>query len=160
MTCRNFLRRRVTFNELLKSQGTGLSVSRYVRLMALASVDMVIVFPMSIIILVHNASLGLEPWISWDNTHYNFGRVSYVTYFLFSTQPQSSIVIFELTRWCMPLAGFLFFLFFGLASESRKQYRQTFNVIQQFMGIRPATLPYQDRKDTPYVLAGLLRSLY
>ncbi|KIM26530.1 hypothetical protein M408DRAFT_72477 [Serendipita vermifera MAFF 305830] len=150
LTVRNFLRRRATFNELLKSQATGLNVNRYVRLMALASIEMLFVFPMSIVVLVHNANLKISPWISWENTHYNFGRVSFITQFLFKSSGNST-VIFELTRWCMPVAGFLFFIFFGLASEARKQYKKAFESVAQTLGIRPSVLPYSDRKDTPYV---------
>jgi pheromone a factor receptor len=160
LTFGNFLRRRATFNELLKSQETGLTINRYVRLMALASVEMIIVFPMSIAILVYNASTGLNPWISWENTHYDFGRISYISNFLFSLSPQSTITLFELTRWCMPLAGFLFFIFFGLASEARKQYKHTFHAFQQAVGMRPATLKYSDRKDTPYVFILPLAEFY
>jgi len=160
LTFRNFLRRRATFNELLKSQETGLTINRYVRLMALASVEMIIVFPMSVAALVHNASLGLNPWISWENTHYDFGRISFISNFLFRNAPQSTIVIFELTRWCVPLAGFLFFIFFGLASEARKQYKHAFYAVQQVVGMRPATLKYSDRKDTPYVFMLPLAECY
>lgn len=149
-TVRNFLQRRATFNELLKAQSTGLNVNRYFRLMALASIEMLFVFPMSVVALVHNSNLGINPWISWENTHYNFGRISYITTFLFKSSGNNTIV-FELTRWCMPLAGFLFFIFFGLASECRKQYRKSFDAFTQTVGIRPAGLQYLDRKDTPYV---------
>ncbi|KAG8809281.1 a-factor receptor, partial [Serendipita sp. 400] len=149
LTFRNFLRRRSTFNELLKSQNTGLSVNKYIRLMALASLEMLFVFPMSVVVLVHNASGRINPWISWENTHYNFSRVGYISLFLFRLN-RKNFILFELTRWCVPLSGFLFFLFFGMASEARKQYKKTWNAIMRQLGITSPTLTFtEDRKDAP-----------
>jgi pheromone a factor receptor len=120
--------------------------------MALASVEMLLVFPMSVVVLVYNASLPLNPWLSWDDTHYNFGHISYYSNFILRTQ-KYGFTLLVLTKWCMPLSGLLFFIFFGMASETRKQYKQAYYAVLRMTGIRPAMLQFSDRKDTPYVSA-------
>ncbi|KAG8835259.1 a-factor receptor [Serendipita sp. 399] len=146
LVVRAFLQRRSTFNELLKSHSTSLSVNRYIRLMALASIEVLFVFPISLYIYVRNViKVPPRPWVSWGYVHSNFSRVGYISRFLLDLQPETAVLM-KLSRWCMPFSAILFFLFFGMASETRKQYRRGFEKALQTVGINPAILPSNDKK--------------
>jgi pheromone a factor receptor len=145
------MQRRSTFNELLKNQGGVLNVHRYIRLMALASIEVLFVFPMSLFLFVRNLQKSPPlPYVSWAYVHADFNRVGYVTRFFLKLQPDS-MVIMELSRWCMPITAFIFFVFFGMASEARKQYKMAANAVLKPFGVRPMSLQFTDNKDTPYV---------
>lgn len=152
LTIRAFLQRRSTFNDLLKTQGTGLNVQRYIRLMALALTEVLLVFPISMIIFVHNVTTSPpKPYRSWAWVHSNFGRISYISRFLLSRDKKTEI-LFDVSRWCMPVSALLFFIFFGMASEARKQYRRTwYNFLRRFgfAPPEPITSSSHDNKDTP-----------
>jgi len=156
LTIMSFLKRRSTFNELLRSQGGGLNANRYIRLMALASTEVLFVFPMSLIAYIRNVTLTpMQPWHSWTYVHADWNRVSYITRFVLSLDPTTSTLM-EVIRWCMPISAILFFIFFGLASEARKQYRQWWYACLKPFGVKPRPLSYNDNKDTPYVLNPLV----
>ncbi|PVF96423.1 STE3-domain-containing protein [Serendipita vermifera] len=149
LTIRAFLKRRSTFNELLKNQGGGLNVHRYIRLMALASIEVLFVFPMSLLLFIRNLQLSPPlPYRSWSYVHANFDRVVYTTRFMLGLQPDG-IVLMELSRWCMPITALMFFVFFGLASEARKQYRIAGHAVLKTFGLRHGSLSSNDNKDTP-----------
>ncbi|KAG8809402.1 a-factor receptor, partial [Serendipita sp. 399] len=153
LTVRAFLRRRSTFNELLRSQGTGLNVHRYIRLMALASTEVLFVFPMTLTLFIRNITVGKPlPYRSWAYVHSNFGRIQYISRF-FLTRSKETVILFEISRWCMPFSAILFFLFFGLASEARKQYKRTWNSLMRQLGITSPSLIFVDKKDTPSTAA-------
>lgn len=61
----------VQFKELLSSSGTNsAAASRYIRLMCLAGLEASLDVPLNLYIIVAGASRGVEPWISWDDTHF------------------------------------------------------------------------------------------
>ncbi|KAG8796921.1 a-factor receptor [Serendipita sp. 398] len=153
LTVRAFLRRRSTFNELLKSQGTGLNVHRYIRLMALASTEVLFVFPMTLAVFIRNVTASKPlPYRSWNYVHSNFGRIQYISRF-FLTRSKETVILFEISRWCMPFSAILFFIFFGLASEARKQYKRTWNALMRRLGVTSPSLTFVDTKDTPSTAA-------
>ncbi|KIM26532.1 hypothetical protein M408DRAFT_330503 [Serendipita vermifera MAFF 305830] len=134
----SFYRRRADFQRYLATNETGLNVDRYLRLMALASVELVVVLPLNIFSLVSNMTNGtLYPYTSWDDVHYNFGRVVYMTNFAL-TSNRKFYTEFTVARWVIPLSGFLFFLFFGLSIEARKDYNRAANL---FLGRLGLSLP-------------------
>ncbi|KZV93647.1 fungal pheromone STE3G-protein-coupled receptor, partial [Exidia glandulosa HHB12029] len=137
LSIRAFWHRRSEFNELLRSHSTGLTSSRYFRLMALASAEIIVGLPFAIFFFVvgikHN---GVAPWISWDDTHYNFSRIDYyVTYQLKRAGP-GVYVSYQMSRWAFPFTAFIFFAFFGFAAEARKNYRMAFFRVLAPFGIK------------------------
>ena len=119
--------------------------------MALALTEVLFVFPVSMLIFTHNLHLSPpKPYRSWAWVHSNFGRVAYISRFLLSRDKKTEI-LFEFARWCMPISAILFFIFFGMASEARKQYRQTwYNLLRRFGFATPAPIALPlDNKDTP-----------
>lgn len=63
----------VQFKELLSSNGTNsAAASRYIRLMCLAGVEALLDVPFNLYIIISSAQApgGINPWISWDDTHF------------------------------------------------------------------------------------------
>ena len=117
----SFLQRQAQFSQFMSSSST-LTMSRYFRLMALAGVELLCTTPLSVFLMVLNATTEpVDPWISWDETHYNFSSVRLIPAVLW-TMDRWTVVGVQFNRWSGPLCAFVFFAFFGFASEARKSY--------------------------------------
>ncbi|KAI9509889.1 STE3-domain-containing protein [Russula earlei] len=95
--------------------------SRYFRLMALASIDMFASIPLSLYILVRNAQLGIDPWISWSDTHRNYSQVPQVSASHWKNHKDTANSL-EMYRWLLVACAFVFFAFFGFADEACQRY--------------------------------------
>lgn len=139
MTIRAFYLRRAEFARLLP--GSQLTKDRYLRLMALAGVDMACTTPLGIVAIVFDATTTKPiPWVSWANTHYNYSRVVlYPAIIWRSSRPLE--VSMELTRWLAPFCAFVFFAFFGFAQEARRNYAKIFQrVCPRFLKSSTSTM--------------------
>ena len=132
----SFTRRRVEFQRyLVASPATGLNTDRYMRLMALASTELVIVLPLNILSLSSALSHGLRPWVSWAYVHSGWMRVSYFSRLIY-TLDRKWYIEFSVARWAIPVSGILFFLFFGLSSEARKDYVRVLDFVLCMFGVK------------------------
>lgn len=120
-----FNRRRLQFKEILSAH-SNLSASRYYRLMFMASVDLILTVPLATYVLVANTH-GLQPWISWENVHYDFSRVDQIPALLWKSMPGGTLI--DLQRWFVVMGAFVFFLLFGFADEAKKHYRAAFSSV-------------------------------
>nr|AAQ96344.1 pheromone receptor Rcb2 B44 [Coprinopsis cinerea] len=134
-----FNRRRLQFNAFLNS-GTSLTSGRYLRLMALATTEMMLTTPLSIFIIYLNATVSpIEPWISWADTHYDYWRVGQYPRVLWQLN-HLLVVSMELTRWLAPFSAIVFFIFFGFAEEAKRHYKAFFApVTKMFRRFFPAS---------------------
>jgi hypothetical protein len=127
-----FWKRRFEINEVLSSVNAmnALSPGRYLRLMPLGCMEMACTIPISIY-NVYTAVHGLPiaPWISWEDTHYNFSRVVFVPVIIWRSDPSYRRGV-EMTRRLFPTCALLFFILFGFAREAQKQYRRLFLALQ------------------------------
>ncbi|PWN45810.1 STE3-domain-containing protein [Ceraceosorus guamensis] len=120
LTLRWFLIRRSQLSSVLQSSGTGISKDKYIRLMLLAFIEVVISFPLAVYVLAANLLyVELQPYPSWDYVHDNWGAVGYVTT---EEIPYANVVSLEIGRWLGVLAAGIFFAFFGLTADTRRQY--------------------------------------
>jgi pheromone a factor receptor len=133
LSIRAFLERRKQFNELL-SGSNNLNSSRYLRLMILASMEILFTVPISAFFLHLNVAHGLRPWKGWADTHSNFSRVIEYPAIIWTNLPYL-LTAFELYRWLLVFCAFLFFGFFGFADEARKNYRRAFDSVAKSVGI-------------------------
>lgn len=133
LSCISFYRRRADFQRYLAASDAGLNVDRYLRLMALASLEVLVVLPLNLFSIIANMTNSqLLPYTSWEDVHYNFGRVAFVSRVLQEAN-RKFFIEFIISRWAVPLSGFLFFLFFGLSIEARKDYNRVIAfVLRQF----------------------------
>ncbi|KAJ7930459.1 pheromone A receptor-domain-containing protein [Mycena leptocephala] len=137
LSIRSFYHSRSQFKELL-SANKNLNLNRYVRLMALASTDLLLTMLMGIWVLWVNVRVvGLSPWISWDDTHSNFSRVVQVPGIYWRADPYSAASV-ETLRWATVACALLFFAFFGFADEAIKNYRGAFQSVAKRMGYSTA----------------------
>ena len=127
---------RIRFNQAVSSSNS-LTVSRYLRLIALCCTVMTLATPLSAFsIYINTAGLQIQPWISWENTHYNFSFVELFPTFVWQGKLASHIAI-EMGRWIYPCSGILFFMLFGFADEARRCYGAAFWRVARLFGKTP-----------------------
>lgn len=104
--------------------------------MLLAFTEMAYTIPISIISLyIANKGVPLQPWISWENTHYKFSYVGLVPAVVWTIDPNYKASV-EMTRWLFPTCAILFFVLFGFASEARKKYHAGFLFVANLIGYK------------------------
>ncbi|KAG1750490.1 pheromone A receptor-domain-containing protein [Suillus paluster] len=147
LSLRAFYRRRVQFNQFLASN-TSLSASRYFRLMALAMTELLCTIPLaSFMIWLNSAAQPVQPWVSWENVHYDFSRVVQYPSILW-TRDYLLVVAIQLTRWFVVICAFIFFAFFGFAAEARKNYSAAYWAVAKLFRFSPAKpQPRMDSKN-------------
>ncbi|KAI0729139.1 putative fungal pheromoneG-protein-coupled receptor [Fomitopsis betulina] len=112
--------RQAQFREFIAATN-GLTSSRYFRLMALSMTELLFTVPFGIYQIYANAEGGVEPWLGWANTHYDFSRVDQFPAILWLSNPTYAIPL-QISRWMLPICAFIFFAFFGFAEEARRRY--------------------------------------
>ncbi|KDQ54680.1 hypothetical protein JAAARDRAFT_135526 [Jaapia argillacea MUCL 33604] len=139
-TIRSFVRLQINLNKIL-GKNTSLSRSRYYRLMALASMELLFGLPLSSYALYLNSISRVEPYVSWAWTHYDYDRFYQVPSFVWKSNHRM-VVSLEMSRWAPVACALLFFAFFGLAGEALKNYQDGFNFVVR----RCSFLPRSARK--------------
>ncbi|KIJ47230.1 hypothetical protein M422DRAFT_66560 [Sphaerobolus stellatus SS14] len=134
--CRAFWKHRIEFNELLAANHKKL-VNRYFRLMALPSADIICTTPFAMYFMYLNLTTeSLAPWVSWSDTKWGFSRVETYPAWVLALSPEIKSSL-DLNIWLFPSCAFLFFAFFGLAQEARRNYTTWSYFIDKPCGIRP-----------------------
>ncbi|QRV96168.1 STE3-type pheromone receptor [Ceratobasidium sp. AG-Ba] len=137
-TLREFMRTRRQFSRVLSESGTNLNLSRFFRLMALVSTDVICTVPLSLYFLIQNAVIFPYTWASWEVIHKHTGEVATNSQKQISAIPGSK-TSFEFNRWSIPGCAFLFFMYFGLSSDARRQYKLVFWNMVSPLGFKPPT---------------------
>ncbi|KAL0571559.1 a-factor receptor, partial [Marasmius crinis-equi] len=139
LNLRTFYIRRLQFTNLIATRAA-MSTSHYVRLMTLAFTDILFSIPIgSYVIYVGLHGVPLQPWISWAETHYDFGRIRQLPVLIWRNNPSLQISV-ELDRWLAVFCAFSFFALFGFANEAQKNYRLAFwFVAGKFGFLKPDT---------------------
>ncbi|KAJ7477959.1 pheromone B alpha 1 receptor, partial [Mycena galericulata] len=138
LSIKSFYHSRAQFKEFLSSNNN-LNLNRYVRLMCLASTDLLLTIPLGIWVLWVNVRVvGISPWISWDDTHSNFSRVEPIPGIFWRSDPYTAASL-ETTRWATVACAVLFFGYFGFADEAIKNYRSAFFSVAKRVGYSQAT---------------------
>lgn len=119
-----FRKRQSDFRDVLSaSTNASVTVNRYLRLMALASLEVMIGLPLTIASCVMNATLNpVHPWVSWEETHFGFSRVDQIDADTWKASNLATTML-ESSRWMTVMCGLIFFLFFGLAEEATRNYK-------------------------------------
>ncbi|KAG6852401.1 hypothetical protein C0991_012355 [Blastosporella zonata] len=135
LTLHSFARRRLEFGRLLASN-KALTLSRYFRLMALAATEVLFTTPLSAYMMYLNATTTpISPWISWEDTHFDFSRVNLIPAIIWRNSSHSRVIAMELSRWASPICALLFFGFFGFAQEAKRNYRAGYQRLATVLGI-------------------------
>ncbi|KAJ7278844.1 pheromone B alpha 1 receptor [Mycena rebaudengoi] len=141
LSIKAFYHSRAQFKELLmSSNNNNLNLNRYVRLMCLASTDVLCSVPLASYVLWTNTSVwGINKWISWEDTHSNFSRVGQVPGIIWRSNA-FLVSGLESFRWLTVGCAFLFFAYFGFADEAIKNYRSAFFSVAKRVGYSTATM--------------------
>jgi hypothetical protein len=120
LSLRALFERQAQFSQFLASN-KAITVSRYVRLMALATTEILFTTPLATFALVLNVIGGISPYVSWEDIHYDFGRVGQFPGVYWKTD-RTTVVSLQLTRYSGIFCALVFFAFFGFAEEARRHY--------------------------------------
>jgi pheromone a factor receptor len=144
LAIRAFFKTPRQFSEVLSDSESSLNMSRYFRLMALASTTVFIWFPLDLFETIsHLCTRPVKPWISWADTHQYMGQVRFKSQDVYSAQPRVKDLL-NLGRWADVGGAFLFFIFFGLSGEVRQGYRRIFSRIVTSLGIKSPAPKHQN----------------
>jgi pheromone a factor receptor len=138
LTIHTLYKREHQFRQVISSN-RNLNRSRYFRLMALSSLEILGTLPMGIYWIVYNAKNGVEPWVSWADTHIFYSRIPQFASFLWKND-HAIVVGLEGYRWSLIACAFLFFAFFGFADEARLHYRLVYTTLASRIGISTTSL--------------------
>jgi len=141
LTLWSFAKRRLEFNQFMATNKS-LSMSRYLRLMALSMTELLLTVPLAIMtICVNTTAYPVDPWISLADSHYGFSRVEQIPKLYYS---QNVLLTrgMEFTRWMCPISGLLVFAYFGFADEAIRHYKMGFWAVAKIFGYyAPAPVP-------------------
>ena len=140
LTIRIFLAHRKELDAVLAS-GSNVNKDKYIRLLCLSAVGIVLHLPLSLwIIIVNSTAYTVYPWVSWDNTHSNFGRISYFNRFIIQNSPDAAMQL-SVTLWVVWLCAIVYFSLWGFGQEAMKNYRGFIGAI-----LRPFGITYPQKK--------------
>ncbi|KAF5354498.1 hypothetical protein D9758_012401 [Tetrapyrgos nigripes] len=129
-----FNKRRTQFKQLL-SKNSNLSSNRFWRLMCLAATEVLLTIPLgAYAIYLNTTSFPIQPWISFADTHFGFSRVDSIPSLLWRSDKRLETPL-EITRWSPVICAIIFFGYFGLADEARKNYRAFYGTVTKKLGI-------------------------
>jgi pheromone a factor receptor len=124
----------------MMSSTSGFSQSRYLRLMAISSVELLGTIPLSMVIIVADAIEGFDstPWRSWADTHSHYSVVPQIAGFIWKDIPKIAFFL-EMYRWLLVACAFIFFALFGFAGEAREQYYRLYKLLAKHISTSPST---------------------
>ena len=132
LTLRAFVKRRKVLEDLIATNAS-FTYSRYWRLMVLATTDFCFTIPLAMWGIIENAIDGeFQSWTSWADTHSEYSQI---LQFPRASLSRLDIWALELSRWSAILCAFVFFGFFGLSSEAKKNYRPLASAIAKYLRI-------------------------
>ncbi|KAL4249737.1 G-protein coupled receptor 4 family protein [Abortiporus biennis] len=115
----HFFRRRATFARHLSGTSSGLSPSRYFRLMTMAIVLMFWTLFVIGVTCWFNYRPGLRPWTNWDDVHSNFSRIGQFPNFVIPESTRKWALFF----WFVPfITSILFIAFFAFGKDAMNDY--------------------------------------
>ncbi|KAG2006185.1 pheromone receptor [Coprinopsis cinerea AmutBmut pab1-1] len=124
---RHFVRR-LTFAAHLNSSKSGLTTSRYMRLIAMAATQMIwAVTVTSYSLWFTSIAIPLRPWTNWEDVHSDFGRVD--QFLDFFTPPHIKHSFYVLW-WMVPISAFLFVAFFAFGKDAMDEYKKCFTWVK------------------------------
>ncbi len=92
-------------------------------------VELLFILPATIYLLYVNIHvIPVEPWISWEDTHFDYSNVIQVPSVVWQASP-TGLATLEYSRWLVIACAFVFFAFFGFGEEARKHYRLAYSCV-------------------------------
>nr|GAT61295.1 pheromone receptor Rcb2 B44 [Mycena chlorophos] len=133
----HFFRRRLTFARHLQDSAapSGMTPSRYFRLMAMALVQMIWATSVTVSNMYFTILMsGIRPWISWANVHSDWSRVGvFPRSFVPANIWSGTLFAF----WAVPITSVLFFVFFAFGRDAVKEYQATLGALRRLVRLPP-----------------------
>ena len=107
----------------LQTVETGLTTSRYYRLMVLAAANILFTIPLAIYMIVINLREGLYPYRGFADLHSRFGRVDSTAAVVWR-QDATAVTVVNFRIWTPIPCALFFFVMFGFTAEARMQYKR------------------------------------
>jgi hypothetical protein len=120
LSLRALFQRQAQFSQFLATN-KAITISRYIRLMALATTEILFTTPLATFALALNLIVGISPYLSWEDIHYDFGRVGQFAGVYWKAN-RTTVISLQLTRYSGIFCALVFFGFFGFAEEARRHY--------------------------------------
>ena len=121
------------FNAILSSNSS-ITSNRFIRLMCLAGIEILFNIPISLYGISIQTRVPLNPYISWENVHFDFSNVEEIPSLIWRSN-NLEVISLELWRWSIVFCAFVFFFFFGFADEARKNYRFAYQSVAKRVGL-------------------------
>ncbi|EMD35184.1 STE3-like pheromone receptor B mating type [Gelatoporia subvermispora B] len=137
LTLRAFYKRRKQCAEFIRTN-SNLTFNRYLRLMILASVEIICTIPLGAYTIWVNASQPLYKWRGLADIHFDFSRVGQYPAIIWQASP-ITVSSFNFNNWIIVACALLFFALFGVAEEARKHYRMAASSVAKRVGISTAS---------------------
>lgn len=135
LALRLFIARRYQFARLLESSQSAISTSRFIRLIALAALQIAYTVPIALCLrIIQFVTIPLNHYDSWENVHFGFNYVGIITLHQFELGPKAYARLQELNYWSYAMSCAIFFMFFGLGEESIASYRRWLSKIMPCLG--------------------------
>ncbi|KAI0752092.1 pheromone A receptor-domain-containing protein [Fomes fomentarius] len=149
----HFFKRRATFARHLAASNTGLTPSRYFRLMAMSLALMIWDLVVVALTLVFNYRPGLRPWTGWADVHSNWLHVNRFPVFLI---PADTLRWTYFLWWTIPVTAYMFFAFFAFSRDALTEYGTYLTWLKEkVLRIRPSpTKGVKALKDSSFAPLG------
>lgn len=131
----HFVSKRLQFRTILKSSKSGLDTSHFVRLMCIASTDLIVAVPVNIYFIVRTAQ-NLSPWLPRHVFYEDWDHVVQIPAASWITSSQF-ILGNILPRYAFPIIAFAFFALIGVTEEAVGEYLRLFRYVRRLTGLLP-----------------------
>ncbi|KAG6908398.1 hypothetical protein DXG01_004827 [Tephrocybe rancida] len=118
----------------------GSSSNHYLRLLCLASVEVILSTFGALVRIVTLSQGQVRPWISWDHTHARLSIIELFPARVWRADPAWKLALEE-ARWGLVLRGLLFFALFSFTKESRMNYGFAYRSITNWFGVASEPRP-------------------
>jgi pheromone a factor receptor len=116
----------------MQNSNSNLNTGRFLRLIAISSVEMLLSIPFSTWVLVQNSQVMVHSQ-SWADTHYQFSRIVYASINTRSVGAET-YALQNFARWFPVFTAFLYFAFFGMQEEAMSGYTSAWEALSRTMG--------------------------
>ena len=138
---RTFHRQRKDVNRFLQSNGS-VTRTNYFRILALASIDILLTLPFGVVTIALNVSdqlsepFGLSFYFGWTIDHTKWDPVG-VSYAEIVAEGKANVAELYFYCWTSPILAFAIFGLFGVTSEARASYWRIIRSIGGWLGWKP-----------------------
>jgi Pheromone A receptor len=136
MTLWILITRRKEMDEALATGSPNVNKNHFVRLLCLSASAVAFHLPLALWVALSNAiTYQVAPWISWEDTHSDYGRIGYYDRTIAQANPQfvssASVMLFGTT-----LSALIYFFLFGFGEAAMTRYRSFIGAILRPFGIK------------------------